>query len=104
MDREEILNLINSIGTCEDETERRTMLNNMRDSIGELFDTNESLNSQNSELTSANEKLRSANTDLFLQLGNKSANGMLQNQAGEPEPPKEPRKYENLFNEKGELK
>lgn len=104
MGRDEILSIIDNIGTCEDETERRRMLNEMRDSVGELYDQNEELTNQNTEYAEANEKLRNANTDLFLQLGTRrNARDSIATDTGE-EPPKETRKFENLFNEKGEIK
>ena len=104
MGRDEILSMIDAIGTCEDEAERRRMLNEMRDGVGEVFDQNENLTSQNSELATANETLRSANTDLFLQLGTRrNSRDSIATDTGE-EPPKEKRNFENLFNEKGEIK
>ncbi len=104
MDRQEILDIITNIGTCEDEAQRRQMLDGLRDNINTVFDSNDDLTEQNNNLTAANETLRGVNTDLFLQLGeNKSKKEIIESETGtEGEPEK--RKFEDLFNEKGELK
>ena len=104
MDREELLGIITGIGTCEDEGERRTQLDSLRDNINTLFDENEKLIKENTDYATANENLRSANMDLFLQLGEKkSPKEKTKTETGlEQEPEK--RKFEDLFNEKGELK
>lgn len=104
MDREELLARINSIGTCEDEAERRTQLDSFRDDINTLFDENERLTTENENFVTANENLRSANMDLFLQLGEKKSPAeKIKSETGEESEP-EKRKFEDLFNEKGELK
>ena len=100
MNREELLNSITTIGTCEDEVERRTMLNTLRDEVSTLFDNVSTLNEQNTELINANENLRKANMDLFVQVGTSKA----PTDTSDPDPEPEKRKFENLFNEKGELK
>ena len=58
MNKDEILNSLTQIGTCEDEVERRTMLNTLRDEVSTLFDNVSDLTEQNTELTTANENLR----------------------------------------------
>ena len=106
MEREELLARINAIGTCEDEGERRTQLDSFRDDINTLFDENERLQTENENITNANENLRSANMDLFLQLGEqKSKKEITKSETGaDPDPEPQKRKFEDLFNEKGELK
>ena len=104
MDRNELLDVINNIGTCEDEGERRTMLDSLRDEINGVYDENENLTSRNDELVKANENLRSTNMDMFLQLGEqKSKKEVIKNETGSDGEP-ETKKFEDLFNEKGELK
>lgn len=104
MTREELLELINNIGTCEDEGERRTQLDSLRDDINSLCDDNERLTTENQDFATANESLRSANMELFLQLGEKKSPAeKVKDETGtEPEPEK--RTFENLFDEKGEFK
>ena len=100
--REEVLAVIDSIGTCENETERRTMLDGLRDNVNSVYAERDGLTATNKKLTEDNEKLRSANTDIWLELGAQKS------KPGEPEPgepqPKNDLTIDNLFNEKGELK
>ncbi len=100
MTREEFNTLINDIGTCEDETQRREMLTSLRETVSSDFDRLEELEETNAQLTTDNETLRSANMKLFLRVGDER----------EPEPPlptpapKDKLKFEDLFNDKGGLK
>ena len=105
MDKEEFLNKIKEIGTCEDDAERRTMLAELNDKVGAVFDENISLTETNKSVIDDNEKLRSANQKLFLMVGaDKPENERVEDQTGLKQETKEPRKFENLFNNKGELK
>lgn len=104
MDKEEFLNKIKEIGTCEDDAERRTMLAELNDKVGAVFDENISLTETNKSVIDDNEKLRSANQKLFLMVGaDKPENERVEDQTGLKQETTEPRKFENLFN-KGELK
>lgn len=105
MDKQEYLDRINAIGSCEDDAERLTLLNNLRDDVCGIIDENEKLTGTNATFVEENEKLRSANMNLFLQLGEqKSKAEQIENNTGEKPEDKEPRKFENLFNEKGFIK
>lgn len=105
MDKEEFLNKIKEIGTCEDDAERRTMLAELNDKVGAVFDENANLTETNKSVIDDNEKLRSANQKLFLMVGaDKSDQQRVEDQTGLKQETKEPRKFENLFNNKGELK
>lgn len=105
MDKEEFLNKIKEIGTCEDDAERRTMLAELNDKVGAVFDENISLTETNKSVIDDNEKLRSANQKLFLMVGaDKPENERVEDQTGLKQETTEPRKFENLFNDKGELK
>ena len=105
MDKEEFLNKIKEIGTCEDDAERRTMLAELNDKVGAVFDENISLTETNKSVIDDNEKLRSANQKLFLMVGaDKPENQRVEDQTGLKQETNEPRKFENLFNNKGELK
>lgn len=100
MDKQDFLNRITAIGTCEDDAERRTLLANLSTDVESVFDSNATLTEENNNYKDANEKLRSANMDLFLQIGKKDE--------PDPDPNKDEEKeklsFDNLFNEKGELK
>ena len=99
MTKDEFLAQITEIGTCEDLVEVRTKLTDLSDSVSNIFDTSESLQKNNEDLLKANEDLRSANMKLFLKIGD--TNKKPDDKVGDPA---EKRKFENLFNEKGELK
>lgn len=105
MDREQFLEIVNNIGTTEDETQRRELLTQLKDNVTNIFDANETLTTENNQYKEDNEKLRSANMKLFLRVGaDKTDDEIKKNQVGETGKEKEPRKFENLFNEKGGLK
>ena len=99
MTRDEMMNALTEIGTCEDDVTRRTLLSGLTDAIAELHESNATLSQQNEQYVADNETLRSANMKLFLQIGTPTE---LTNPLGESE--KKELKYEDLFNEKGELK
>ena len=105
MDKETFIEKIKAIGTCEDEAERRTMLAELSEETGKVFDENISLTATNKSVIDDNEKLRSANQKLFLMVGaDKPENERVEDQTGLKQETTEPRKFENLFNNKGELK
>lgn len=104
MDKEEFLEVIKQIGTVDDDVERRTKLTELTESISTIFDSNVDLMEKNKKFEEDNEKLRSANMQLFLKVGaNKSEKEILEDQTGQA-PEKEPRKFEDLFDSKGNIK
>lgn len=97
--KQEMIDYIKSIGTCADDSERLTMLLNLETDMNEVFDQHDQLTQMNANLTSENKKIKEANMALFLKVG----------QQPEPKPNPKPEEnktlsFENLFNEKGELK
>lgn len=91
---------ITAIGTCEDDAERRELLAKLsEDGIG-IYDDFATAEAARATAEANNEKLREANMKLFLRVGdpNKEPEGPAK------EKPEPELKYENLFNEKGELK
>lgn len=105
MDKDEFLEIVNLIGTTEDETERREKLAQLKEDITSVFDNNSSLSDENNKFKEENEKLRSANMELFLRVGsNKSPQEIKKDQIGDVEETPEPRKFSDLFNDKGGLK
>lgn len=103
MDKEQFLEFIKNIGTTEDDAQRRELLTQLSDSMTEIFDNNEKLINENNTYKDDNEKLRSANMQLFLRVGAKSENKKEEKPDGTQEDP-EPRKFEDLFDEKGGIK
>lgn len=105
MDKNEFLEAIKQIGTVADDVQRRTMLTELSDKISGIFDSNTELMERNKSFEEDNEKLRSANMQLFLRVGaNKTEEEIQKNQVGDTDSVKEPRKFENLFDENGNLK
>lgn len=105
MDKNEFLEMVKQIGTIEDEVERRTKLTELTDRVSGIFDSNVDLVEKNKKFEEDNEKLRNANMQLFLRVGaNKTEKEIQEDQIGKTEEEKEPRKFENLFDDKGNLK
>ena len=106
MDKQAFLDKLKAIGISEDEAERRTMLSELTDEVSRVYDENSSLAESNKSYLEDNEKLRSANMQLFLRVGeNKSPEEVNQDKTGvKDEPTPEPRRFENLFDDKGGLK
>lgn len=105
MNKDEFLEVIKEIGTIDDDVERRTKLSELTESINTIFDTNTDLMEKNRKFEEDNEKLRSANMQLFLRVGaNKTEKEIQEDQIGKTDEEKEPRKFEDLFDDKGNLK
>ena len=105
MDKNEFLEMVKQIGTIEDEVERRTKLTELTDRVSGIFDSNVDLVEKNKKFEEDNEKLRNANMQLFLRVGaNKTEKEIQEDQIGKTEEEKEPRKFEDLFDDKGNLK
>lgn len=98
MDKAQFLETIKNIGTCEDDVTRRTMLTELQDEVTSVFDTNEQLTTENNDLRVDNNRLYDENTKLFLRVT------VDKDPDDQPEPPKEKRKFEDLFNDKGGIK
>lgn len=105
MDKNQFLEMVKQIGTIEDDVERRTKLTELTDSVSAIFDSNSELIEKNKQFEDDNEKLRNANMQLFLRVGvNKTEKEIQEDQVGKTEEDKEPRKFEDLFDDKGNLK
>jgi regulator of replication initiation timing len=106
MDKAELSTIIQSIGTCESEADRREMLTSLEDNLGEIFDTNKELTDRCSSLQNDNESLRSANMKLFLRIGEqRTETEITKDLTGtSQEEPVVKKDFKDLFNEKGGLK
>jgi len=100
--KEDFDKAIQEIGTCEDDSERRTMLAKLTNDSEELFNDVDSLTRSNEELNAKVKKLQEDNMDLFLQIGSKTTEEK-KKEEGFEEPPKK-REFKDLFDEKGGLK
>lgn len=98
--REELLTKLTNIGTSEDEAERRTLLTEITDDLTAVYDANETLTQANTKFEADNKKLQEHNMKLFLKVSDQSKPVPQVKEQENQEIPK----YENLFNDKGELK
>ena len=97
--KQEFQDRLTAIGTCEDETARREMLASLNEDGIAIYDDYDTAETARAAAVADNEKLREANMKLFLRVGDHKEP---ETPNKHPEPPK--MKYEDLFNEKGELK
>lgn len=112
MTKDEIMEKIKEIGTCEDDVSRRTLLAEMTEGIDKVFTdietSNSTINSLNETISKNNddmEKLREANMSLFLRLGSqKTSSQILEDTTGIKTEEKEKRKFEDLFKKEGDDK
>lgn len=105
MEREELLKSITEIGTCEDEAQRRTLLTNLTENVGKVFDEVDTLKtdaeSMQTKLDEANAKVESTkeeNKKLFLKLSDQmsEADGMSGETGIKKEEKKEYKSYKEL--------
>lgn len=112
MDKDAFINAIQTIGTCEDDVERRTLLTNLQDEITKVYDEMETdkttINTLNQTITNKDGEisaLQKANMDYFTRLSSqKSESQKVQDSTGIVPEETKTKKFEDLFNEKGELK
>ena len=106
MDREEFENTIKEIGTCEDEVKRRELLTSLNDKMGTVFADNETLKADNDKYKEENDKLIESNRKYFLRLETQKTEKEKQEEVTgtQEEKKEEPRKFEDLFDEKGGIK
>lgn len=101
MNKETFLERIKEIGTCEDDVKRREILSDVSTEIEKIYDDYDLLKTSNDKYIKDNETLREANMKLFLKVGETKK---INETPTFNEPPKDKLKFEDLFNEKGELK
>lgn len=106
MDKQEYLDRLTEIGTCESDEERRALIAEIHSEAERLYDSNSELSANNTQLENDMESLRAANMKLFLQVGERRTPADIKrDETGiKDEPPKEKRNFTDLFNEKGEIK
>lgn len=101
MDRAEIMSLITNLRSDIDNAETREgIITQISEAINSVCDTNDTLSNSNAEYIRANEQLRSANMKLFTQIGAEPVKTETKPQEEEVKKPS----FDDLFNEKGELK
>ncbi len=99
MTKDEILAKLTEVETCSNEAQRRSLLTEIMDAATAVYDENDTLKTSNTKFEADNKKLQEYNMQLFLKVSNQK-----QPEQQKPEPRERKLTYENLFNEKGELK
>ena len=100
MNREELSQALTDIGTVTDEAQRRNLITQVTGAVNELFQTNDTLTQANTNFEQQVQQLQGYNMELYLQVqGQKKKNDPIDKQEE-----KTPLKFENLFDEKGDLK
>lgn len=106
MTKDEIIEKLTNIGTVEDEVERRDLLTSVIDEVNGQYDIFESTKTENESLKDENQKLVDYNRKLFMRVNiDETPETIQQDLTGNTDSQvKEPRKFEDLFDEKGNLK
>lgn len=99
MDKAQFTERLQAIGTEADEAQRRELIAQLITDGGADYDDHAAAVAARDQALDDNEQLRAANMKLFLRVGEKKEPGK-----EKPENPTANLKYEDLFNEKGELK
>lgn len=102
MDKDTFLAKVKEIGTMETAEEMRAGLAELQNGVTEVYDNNAKLSEQHEHDTIEMEAIRQANMKLFTQLGTETTPAkQAEEQTGLKQEPVERRKFENLFDEKG---
>ena len=104
MDKDAFLEKIKEVGSYETAEEMRAGLAEIQNGVSEIYDNNTSLKEQHEHDTIEMEAIRQANMKLFTQLGtDKTPAKQAEEQTGLKQETVERRKFENLFNDKGDF-
>jgi predicted nuclease with TOPRIM domain len=102
MDKETFLTKVQELGQLETPEEMRAGLAELQEGVTEIFDANANLTSQHEADTKEMEAIRQANMKLFTQLGTETTPAkQAEEQTGLKQETVERRKFENLFDNKG---
>lgn len=104
MDKETFTEKIKEIGSMESIEEVRAGLVELNKNVSDIYDTNATLTEQHEADIKEMEAIRQANMKLFTQLGSeKTPVKQAEEQTGLKQEPVERRKFENLFDDKGDF-
>lgn len=102
MDKETFLTKVQELGQLETPEEMRAGLAELQEGVTKVFDANANLTSQHEADTKEMEAIRQANMKLFTQLGTETTPAkQAEEQTGLKQETVERRKFENLFDNKG---
>ena len=102
MEKEEFLQKLQDIGTSEDMTNVRSIVADLTETVNTLYDDKSNLENLKSNNEAEIEKLRAENMKLFLRVTDNNTDN--NNNINNEEDDKQPRKFEDLFDEKGMIK
>lgn len=111
MDKDTFLEKIKEIGTLESVEDMRAEIADISSKVSDVYDSIADLNGNNAKLTEQHEQdlatmesLRQANMKLFTQIGTvQTPQKQTEEQTGLKQEPVTRRKFEDLFNDKGEF-
>lgn len=103
MGKDEVLKRLQEIGTLDDDVKRREVLTEVTEEVTSIYDQASQLTTDVENNKKEIEKLREANMKLFLKVGEVKTKEQRMEEEG-LEKDKDPRKFEDLFNEKGMIK
>lgn len=104
MDKESFENKVKEIGSLESVEEMRAGLVELHKGVSEIYDANANLTEQHESDIKEMEAIRQANMKLFTQLGTeKTPSKQVEEQTGLKQEPVERRKFEDLYNDKGDF-
>lgn len=104
MDKETFESKVKEIGTMETVEEMRAGLAELQNGVTEVYDANVNLTEQHENDIKEMEAIRQANMKLFTQLGtDKSQAKQVEEQTGLKQESVERRKFEDLYNDKGDF-
>ena len=102
MDKDAFLEKIKEVGAFETAEEMRAGLAELQNGVAEINDVNATLKEQHEHDTIEMEAIRQANMKLFTQLGTETTPAQqTEEQTGLKQEPVERRKFEDLFDDKG---
>ena len=102
MDKESFDTKVKEIGEMETVEEMRAGLAELHNGVSEIYDTNKSLSEQHENDVKEMEAIRQANMKLFTQLGtDKEPAKQTEEETGLKQEPVKHRKFEDLFDDKG---
>lgn len=105
MEKEDFLKQISEIGTCENDVERRELLASLQEEVIKDYDTLKTLTETNESLLNERNSLYEANMKMFLRVSaDKTADEQHKDETGVKKDEKTKRSFDDLFNEKGEIK
>lgn len=104
MDKEAFEAKIQEIGSMETVEEMRAGLGELTDGVAEIYDANATLTEQHANDIKEMEAIRQANMKLFTRLGTeKTSDKQVEEQTGLKQQPVERRKFEDLYDDKGDF-